>query len=397
MSLMSTWSEISEWLGGTSGQFLNDLSQKSAIANGALGVVCNIANYHPGNYQRMNSLTRSFVDNACHEGQLGGFNDYTPPPFPGGQCAGVQYEVLLEATTQFNGDGRANQTSRHVVYGTIDDIKVERPTPVNDPRIIAFSVYAHDINGNEKYYGKPIGGVGWTAQLVDIEIIRMDGEEDNCGNVDGTGFPPPQDLSEEVRSFDTTFHETNNTFIQENYPEGDTINFYGDDYNVEIDHEGIHIIPKEDIEDDPGNNEPVQCVITEPVECIHKPPEGEPAVNVQEEYEPELDGTEEEEKEEEEQEATNVTYVLVTVTTPPEYRKTILRPDPQDNTFYAGWFRWIVDIEGTKYSLPEMPINKPSIIFRRPDEATGYRLHTTNEAKVKTTKLVKKIEPENET
>ena len=86
--------------------------------------------------------------------------------------------------------------------------------------------------------------------------------------------------------------------------------------------------------------------------------------------------------------------MLVTVTTPPEKRKTILRPNPIDNTFYAGWFRWTVEIDGISYGLPELPINKPSIIFRRPDEATGYRLHTTNGAKVKTQKLIQKITAE---
>lgn len=395
MSLVASWGQIGRAIGGEAGQLWADVAEVNGFARGALNVTCNIANAHPGNYENLNSLTRSFVDNACKQDGQEGFQQIQQPPFEGGQCEGVQYRIDLVASRTTQGGDPIFRQATHTTFGPIAIIDIRRPTGFNDPRIIGWFIQSRNENGTERIFTIPIGGEFNEAQQENISISRVDGELDNCGNLDGDGFPPPDDIPESDRSFTVNLHEDNQTFIQENNPEGDTINFFGDTHTVTINQEGVNIVNNNDLPD-PDNEPPPP---TEPPECVvlcEPPPTVAPEIDVQLEFEVVEREEDDEEKEEEEMDAKEFGYVLVQVTTAPEKRKTILQRNPDNNTFFAGWFRWRVEIDGTTYGFPELPINKPSQIFRRPDDASSFSLYTTNFAKVKTSVLRRIIPPDEE-
>ena len=108
------------------------------------------------------------------------------------------------------------------------------------------------------------------------------------------------------------------------------------------------------------------------------------------------DEEEEGEKELEEEEIIDgeISWVLVTVTQLPSKGKTILQNNADNNTYFAGYFSWIIEESGGKYRLEEQPIRKRQMAFKSPVDSLGYTVYTVNNAKISTRVYKQKIEGE---
>lgn len=110
---------------------------------------------------------------------------------------------------------------------------------------------------------------------------------------------------------------------------------------------------------------------------------------VGEELPPEVN--EEEEKQEEEKEVSGIKYVLITITKFPSKGKTIIHPNSDNNTYFAGYFSWLISVNEINYRTEEVPIRKEKMIFKAPSDATGYAYYTVNKAVLKATEYTQKV------
>jgi hypothetical protein len=93
----------------------------------------------------------------------------------------------------------------------------------------------------------------------------------------------------------------------------------------------------------------------------------------------------EESVEEEEKERPDIEWVLLEITKYPPGGKTMLMQSSEDNTYFAGYFSWILNNSVDNYRLEEIPIRKEKMAFRNPGDVQGYRFYTVNKAKIKST------------
>lgn len=117
------------------------------------------------------------------------------PPFDGGQCDCVKYQIRVRGQ---RGNGNNFTMTGRTVYGPIGGVRI-RPT---DGRI---QVFCRGLSNNT-CLGVPIsfvcGDLGWktssfgTSSLIGgnariDEIVRCDGQPDNCGNPEDEPIPGP--------------------------------------------------------------------------------------------------------------------------------------------------------------------------------------------------------------
>lgn len=124
------------------------------------------------------------------------------------------------------------------------------------------------------------------------------------------------------------------------------------------------------VEDVPTKDEDTKCITPT------KPPSSEELME-----EPPTDCEEGEEVEDCEEIKEGIEWVLIDVTTLPIKDKTIIHSDPENNTFFAGYFSWIVNA-GAAYRLEQQPIRKRRNAYKAPDGTQGYRAYTVNGAKI---------------
>lgn len=91
-----------------------------------------------------------------------------------------------------------------------------------------------------------------------------------------------------------------------------------------------------------------------------------------------LDEETEEEIEEKEEENPKIEAVLIEVVSVPKKGKTIVLPNSEDNTFFAGYFSWTLN----GFRGVEMPIRKKKNVYVKPSWANGFRAYTVNLAKI---------------
>jgi hypothetical protein len=103
----------------------------------------------------------------------------SPPPFQGGQCDGVLYNiaVFFERDT----GGGASSVAFFDVPGPVSSITNE-----DNPTRFTARVIADDGNYNQVRFGS----FGGPYVITDIEVDRADGQPDNCGNPPGGGPAP---------------------------------------------------------------------------------------------------------------------------------------------------------------------------------------------------------------
>ena len=354
MGIIKSINDWEEDVGENVGDYIQDTLTKTTE------FLCGIRAKYPNSFFDR-SFGRGLANSICRNLGSGAVLP-EPAPFAGGQCVGVQYEVLMTADPTFNGAPRAETSARLVLFGPITDAGVNRPIPGNDPRIIGFFAFGKDVLGNDFETASPIGGVGWEAELTSIQVNRIDGLADTCGNVEPS-FPPdpPRDSSDfsttvTVCDRDEDGNEINCEEVEVVLPEEDTINFpvcvVVDGKKICLDADGWTI------EDAP---------FEEPV----KPDDLEEETG--------------EETEEESEEDERIRWVSVEITTLPSQGKQIFHRNSVDNDYIGGWLVWTVKAGGRLWHLPALPIRKTWGIFDAPDGVAGYRIYAVNSAKLRPT------------
>jgi len=372
MGLIESWQEnrdrIAEEIGGS----VTKVRERSLIVDGATKVFCYIAEFHPDNYNQASPFFRSLLDSTCKAKGEEGLTPRPDPVFIGGQCPGIQYEVLVEADSNFNGGANQPRSSRLIVFGPIERLFIGRDSPVNDPRILALQCFARDAFGEEKYFGDVYGGVGWNAEITSVVINRSDGLLDDCGDVGQEERPTTDPVPEAEKQFNVVFDDDVMVFdLDLSTPIENRMVFINNDFNVVVDLDGFktETEPEKPVAvDDPGGD-----TTTFDPEELDKTPVLEEGEEVEEENE-------------------TIEFVTVTVTKLPDSGRTYLSQRSSDIHMNAAYLRWMGTGEGREFSYPDIAIRRIKTVHKRPDEAGSYRVYAVNGAKISVDTYTEKAE-----
>lgn len=353
MGILQTWNDILESIGTSAGLAYTKSYYYQQLNEPIVGVICNLWSKYPRGIP-FNPYARSFVNSVCAQaGQP--VATTIPAPFQGGQCEGVRYTITVVASTQFNGNPRDDRTDVHVTRGPIEDIYITKPITGNDPRILGWQINGKNEDGTPRPFGLPIGGVGWTAQEISIDIERTDGEPDTCGNLT-EDFPPNP-----VR--DT--NDFNKTVNIDYIDEGDNV-IGSQDLNLNVDINSDLNIP---INIQVGGVNLIVDIdgISTPDESLEPIPDGgSEAVPL-----PGDDSLEEiigEEEEAEEKDFENrLIWVEIDISQTPTNINNQWGGGSPD-LYFLGWFEFKIG----DYYLPREFLQFKKSIFLAPENATGY-------------------------
>lgn len=139
-----------------------------------------------------------------------------PPPFEGGQCEGVQYNLsgTVDFVDRTTGSFKQTVTWSTFAVGRITSIQIEDPSP-SSPTSAAVVVRYVDSSGNPAYtIGR--GVQNSTTRMVNLvinPIVRADGQPDNCGSL--PSVVPPVQPGFNQRGGDVTYtnNEGNNVTV----------------------------------------------------------------------------------------------------------------------------------------------------------------------------------------
>lgn len=115
-----------------------------------------------------------------------------PPPFKGGQCAGVQYIFNYKG---IDSGGNEYTSAQRVSYGPLDTKNVYTPNASGANSLQQFIIFSRDNLGGQiqetaaTQYFNPTSSIKPYSYL-DV-IRRLDGLPDNCGDPSGNQPPPP--------------------------------------------------------------------------------------------------------------------------------------------------------------------------------------------------------------
>ena len=401
MGIFRSWENWGEKAGEGSRDFLQDTGD-AIVKN-----VCKLYGKYPKSLI-ISPYAKGFMGKFCEQVDEP-FPDPPSPNFTGGQCEENYYlrascEVELWFWTNFNFNSQGivypSVDSRDVgvsIVGAVSSVRFvsHNPCPEKDPdqdnctyggRIVYAVV--NDAEG-EKWLRTVLWTeapfTGGSLTISKRNFLRRDtianeqfdfqltsGEPDLCGNVE-PGFPPDPE-------FDP--NDFNKTVVINNYNNnGDVIN--ENEFNINI-------------PTDIGENFDVCLNIGGAKICVGldgyggEQPEPEPKPEPEPEPKPEPEHEEQEEQEEEEKEVEGIKYVLLTITKYPSKGKTIIHANDANNTYFAGYFSWLIKVNGVNYRTEEVPIRKEKMIFKAPDDATGYAYYTVNNAAITATEYIKK-------
>lgn len=398
MSLIWAWRDLGEQTGEAVGTFAGQAAQGIGEA------ICNIRSQFP-NQVGSNPFARNFLRELC--------NTVTPPPAGGGDLnlaegaykitIDLEYfprfatapvsrtEILWTETAPFEGD-IVNIQYRIESGGQIVRTKPIRSIDSTDPI---------DWNSNTKIVNLASGSVVVEESIqYTVEFVGTppDNEEipDNLTNVtvnfDRTEFQVTNNIGGDV--YDLVIPVTNN---QVEFPV--TVNFGGD--NIYVGYEGIENPPPvaTDTNGNPtggggsgtgnttsgdGNDGSGTTTFNEnDYDTVLRDLDGDGFANA----------NEGEETEEEEGENPDIAWILVRVSEFPSKGKTILQNNPENNDYFAGYFSWTFVVNGETFVYETKPIRKEKSAFRKPNAATGYRVYSVNNAKLRTRIF---IEPQEE-
>ncbi|MEM8612780.1 MAG: hypothetical protein AAGF93_12245 [Cyanobacteria bacterium P01_H01_bin.105] len=135
----------------------------------------------------------------------------SPPPFEGGQMAGVRYKITSQGRTSVNGEVRIAPPTPNVAYG-IGPISYYQPdTTENTAGTTLVDALGNIVANVRVSSGNPETKL--TAEFVILDVVREDGQQDTGGNAAGESvssppyFPPnsfewpaepPQELTEDA-------------------------------------------------------------------------------------------------------------------------------------------------------------------------------------------------------
>lgn len=211
-----------------------------------------------------------------------------------------------------------------------------------------------------------------------IFVRPPSGSIDNCGNTTDIPYPPDETIDENDFNFTIT-NENNTNNYNTNYNDLDfiyvrppnitfplNINIGGIDFKLDID--GF------EFDTNPPNNDDLNDKLDDIYDKIDNIDLEDQPINLDD-----LDETVEEDVQEAEEEDDKIKAILIEVISLPKKGKTIILPNVDDNTFFAGYFSWTLN----DYRSTELPIRKRKNVFVKPSWATGYRAYTVNLARIK--------------
>lgn len=370
MSYRQGWDTLLRVSGDTVGGKFNEAFAQGALGEALVQASCELAREDP-RFGNLTSYEKGFYKGLCSE--YGYDIDEVQRPgnaYTGGQCP-VPYFIIYDVVYQ-NQTIPDREVGAH--YGKIHSVELDDD---------GFVVITHGTRDNPEAkvmqrYGSGASQGGYT-DLSNVRVRRSDGEADDCGD----GEPPVLEPPTGEKCFDIVFSgETQPTTFCRSHgqPFDSEFCFETDEYIVCVSPDGISITSKDDLEK-PVGKKPFNEDDFEPKtpECI--PPE-------------EFEQLSEEEKEGGieacESDVEELKWLLVQITEFPNLGKAIFHPKPENTDYYAGYVVWYINTKGGQFTLPAIPIRKAKMAFKPPEDINGYRVYTTNKAKVKLTELKEK-------
>lgn len=355
MGVVKTLDDWSEDLASGAGSLIQN------TITGATNLVCNLVQTYPNSFFG-SGLARGISNQICRQV---GQPDIEPTPnfWSGGQCVDVLYTATIVADRTFVGN-TVEVTYTMKLYGNIESIMPVFDHP-SSPDVLAYigvgqpgALVPSGINT------ETVGGAGFSVVTKSIAVTRDDMQPDNCGSLPGSLPPDPPRNSNDFK----TTHE---------------ICEY-DDMGVPFNCRDVDIVlPEEDIYDFPV------CVFVDGKRlCLDL--DGWSVEDVEEEEEKEeIECPEDADPPSEECMApeAELTAVLVTITEYKPEAKLIVRPETEDVEYFAGYFNWSVKRGGTLYHMPNFPIRKERNYYKKPEDATDYRVVTNYDAKISVTEV----------
>ena len=364
ISSMGILKRIEEWeidVGENVGGYIQDALKEAA------GFLCGVRAKYPNSFFDR-SFGRGIANSICDT--VGKPNPtLPPPPFTGGQCEGLLYNVTYDVQITEASGRVSTQSGAFSARGALSKIFALSP----DPDFSNLAVVRYIRTGQGAILENEVVGTygPGTVQLVlqNIEVATADGSPDSCGNPPVTFDPdPPRDPND----FRTTIEICDRNELGEKV----------DCVDVEV------VLPEKDAYDFPV------CITVDGRRiCLG------------------LDGwsvedapTEEEEEKEEEEftEEEKLVAVVVKVDLYPTRGTTYVQlEDPDAINFYAGYLSW-------KYQPGEEPIAIPGELhavrrvinyFPAPEENAGYDIFSVNGAEISVreiTEIVKVPVPKQE-
>lgn len=374
---------IESWANFWTRRSLNPLARSIfPFTEAYIGAWCKVMQKYP-RLVNLNPYAVSFVRASCPP--LGYPDPPSPPPPPiiEAPCNGVQYDIVLNITRQFNNGSPSTYNSPILrIYGALQEIGI-RQYPELETSFLQGFVAGFDENGVPAITTTDIGGVGFTATLNYYVISRTDGSPNNLDCYDPLADLPP-DPEINPRDFTPVVpiprqDEDGNPLPPLEIPITINLNpnselnldltIEGDKYD--IDYEGFK------------KRDPPSFTRTFPTK---KP--GDDGVFESPPVEAEEEAVEEVVTEEEE-----LLWVLVDVVQSPRGGKTITFSSAEDIVYFAGYLSWIVPFGGS-YKLPQEPIRKQRSAFKAPDGVSGYRIVSVNGAILSSRKYTQVVSTE---
>jgi hypothetical protein len=337
------------------------------MADTAIERACSLRAKYP-NLLRGGGMLTPVMDRLCDQNGYSLPPSPNPPPFTGGQCCGVMYQVEIKAQVRTS-KGWAEVVNRPILEGAISDVRIERGAG-GDP-LYDYYVIDHHQNNCASPKTSYLQASYYTGEIyiTDVSVGRTDGQPDNCGDPPSGGLPPdpaidPDDFGRTVTICGTPNDAENQRCVDVNI-----------DFDPFLDENGNQCFTIEGLK---------YCFTPDGVEKQDDettPTDETPAPD-------ELEPTEGDETEEQEEEDETIRYVTTEITTLPRSGKSVWHTGTGNNDYFAGYFNWTTTTSTGVYRHPTIPIRKELQIYQKPEDATGYVAYAVNGAKIKVTKYV---------
>ena len=401
MAIIKTWNDLRNDIGQTAGDFSATVAEEIGTK------ICELHQKYPNSWV-LSPFGRGFLTNICPSINVPPPNRINPQ-FEGGQCIGEEYFFTFTPIA-------INTSTCQTIFGNPVTIEVVAPisqvfweytgvTVPSDCRGVEETVYRgnyyintgtgkvpilQNVTVSRLGIIQPVGD--FFSDIKDISIAIKNGQ-DNCGNSEDI-YPPdppidPQDFNIEINIDNYNINNEikgSDTYII-NIPQPPDLTFpidveFGGD-QIEVNYEGFDA---PEVTDTPPNNgnQPNNLPPNSNSPIVYEPPSiGDYTVTV-------VDGVQQ--IEEEITEANQIVWILIDIEELPKGDKQIIFSDTSDNTYFAGYISWTINVNGQRYRQPEIPIRKQRNAFQIPQNVTGYRVYSVNFAKLKITKYNQIVE-----
>lgn len=363
------------------------------VAKEALKLYCNIHKKYPAKLLQALPWNRAYIKWLCDEVAVPLPEPERQPPY--GQCAGVMYAAWGSGIAQVTpGSGNNVPLTSQGQNTRLTNIpllpgKITRLQYINEKgQPVSLSKYLSDGKTYTKATYLRIYHEGGSSphvvtftnswgQIIN-EFRRSDGLADNCGSLppayseDPLLDPADYTKTVNINNYNTDGSIRVSTPVVITMPVGITGNFDFDfnagGIDVHFDLGGISYSGGGGSGGGTTNNTTNNYYGGGGSNEVFNPGD----------YDEEVPTAEEEE--EKQVKKPGIEFVLVTVDSFPDRGKTILMSSEADNTFFAGYFRWLFDSPGQTFGYEEIPIRKKRQVFKNPGFTTGYRLYSVNGA-----------------